>query len=365
MSKLAYLVSVAPWSHQHEQDSKAELRAWEPARAHAQPHAQAQVQAKVSSTAQTQAKAQAQAPAEFHAMVQTQVSARRTAKTKGAVGALGKVVLSLTLLGLAALHGASAELLDDVKASGKLTIATTGVYAPYTYHDESGKLTGFDVEVGRAIAAKLGLEPVFIENSWDGLIAGIDAQRYDIAMEQINDTPIRRAKYDFSAPYSSDHGVLVVRKDNDTIKDFADLKNVKMAQTLSNNWGQLAETYAHDIVNVQFFPQGLDMVAAGRAAANIESEVTVLGYLREKPNLPLKVVAKTVESSDAKIPVRQGNPKFVAALNQAIEELRAEGTLSKLSLAYLHIDIAPAAPEAAPAAAPASPAPASATAAAL
>ena len=88
--------------------------------------------------------------------------------------------LFLGVVGFASLNTASAELLDDVKAAGKLTIGTEGVYAPYTYHDDSGKLTGFDVEVGRAIAAKLGVEPVFVETSWDGLIAGLDAKRYDI-----------------------------------------------------------------------------------------------------------------------------------------------------------------------------------------
>ena len=255
--------------------------------------------------------------------------------------------LFLGVVGLASLNTASAELLDDVKAAGKLTIGTEGVYAPYTYHDDSGKLTGFDVEVGRAIAAKLGVEPVFVETSWDGLIAGLDAKRYDIVMEQINDTPQRRAKFDFTVPYSSDHGVLLVKKNNDKIKGFGDLKGVKMAQTISNNWGQLAETYGPELVNVQHFSQGLEVIASGRAEATIDSEVTFLGYREQKPNIDLKVVAKTVESADAKIPVRKGNPEFLAVLDQAIEELRADGTLSKLSLEFLHIDIAPAAPAAA------------------
>ena len=199
---------------------------------------------------------------------------------------LGAALALTAAFGFAA-NAAHAEDLDDIKARGVLTIGTEGVYAPYTYHDEKGRLTGYDVEVGRAIAKKLGVEAKFVETPWDALIAGIDAKRYDIGINQIGLSPERLAKYDFTKPYVSIKGVLLVRSDNGKIKGFEDLKGVRMAQ----------------------------------------------------PNVPVKVVATTKEGIDVAIPVRKGNPKLLAALNQALDELRAEGVLKALSIKFLGIDV--------------------------
>src|SRR5690606_31448482 len=73
---------------------------------------------------------------------------------------------------------ARAEL-ADVKAAGVLRIGTEGTYAPFTFHDASGALVGFDVELGREVAKRLGVKVEFLEGRWDGLIAGLDANRYD------------------------------------------------------------------------------------------------------------------------------------------------------------------------------------------
>lgn len=152
---------------------------------------------------------------------------------------LGAALALTAAFGFAA-NAAHAEDLDDIKARGVLTIGTEGVYAPYTYHDEKGRLTGYDVEVGRAIAKKLGVEAKFVETPWDALIAGIDAKRYDIGINQIGLSPERLAKYDFTKPYVSIKGVLLVRSDNEKIKGFEDLKGVRMAQTITSNWGKIA-----------------------------------------------------------------------------------------------------------------------------
>ena len=89
-------------------------------------------------------------------------------------------------------------------------IGTEGTYAPFTYHDESGKLTGFDVEIGTAIAQRLGVKPQFVEGKWDGLIAGLDVNRYDAVINEVAVTDARKAKYDFSDPYITSHAALIV-----------------------------------------------------------------------------------------------------------------------------------------------------------
>lgn len=141
---------------------------------------------------------------------------------------LAAAVLVYTTATLPALAG---ENLNKIKSSGTIRIGTEGTYAPFTFHDTSGKLVGFDVEIGEAVAEKLGVKAEFIEGKWDGLIAGIDADRYDAVINQVGITEARQQKYAFSEPYIASKAVLIVRDNNEEIKGFADLKGKKAAQS--------------------------------------------------------------------------------------------------------------------------------------
>ncbi|HEX5933572.1 MAG TPA: transporter substrate-binding domain-containing protein, partial [Pseudorhizobium sp.] len=100
-----------------------------------------------------------------------------------------KLVAAAVLVQAAvALPALAGENLDKIKSAGAIRIGTEGTYAPFTFHDASGKLVGFDVEIGEAIAEKLGVKPEFVEGKWDGLIAGLDADRYDAVINQVGIT---------------------------------------------------------------------------------------------------------------------------------------------------------------------------------
>ena len=102
----------------------------------------------------------------------------------------------------AATEETSGDLLSQIQANGTITVAMEGTWAPWTYHDENDNLVGYDVEVATKIAEKLGVEPKFVEGEWDGLLAGLDAGRYDIMVNGVDITPERAEKYDFSSPYA-------------------------------------------------------------------------------------------------------------------------------------------------------------------
>ena len=258
--------------------------------------------------------------------------ARKLAKSAALLSALGLVAAAI-------LNPAQAELLDDIQAKGKIVIGTEGVYAPYTYHDEQNNLTGYDVEVGRAIAAELGVKAEFVESPWDSLIAGLDAKRYDVVINQVGSTPDRRQKFDFSQPYTSVKGVLLVNQKNNELTSLEQLKGHKVATTITSNWGQIVTGLGGEIVGVQGFDQAVQLVASGRAEATVNSEIAWNDYLSVKPNVPVKVVDRTKESLNSEIPFHKGNPKFAAAIDQAINKLRDDGTLSELSLKFLHVDL--------------------------
>ena len=96
-------------------------------------------------------------------------------------------VIALTTLALATSTVASAKdsLLDRINQKGTITVGTEGTYAPFTYHDESGKLTGYDVEVTRAVAEKLGIKVEFKETNWDSMLAGLKAGRVFLFAKQL------------------------------------------------------------------------------------------------------------------------------------------------------------------------------------
>ena len=112
-------------------------------------------------------------------------------------------------------------------------MALEGAWQPWSYHDESDTLVGYDVEVSRAIAEKLGVEPEYVESDWDSLFAGLDAGRFDMVCNGVEVTDERALTYDFTTPYGYIHTALAVRKDNNEIKTFEDLKGKTTANSLA------------------------------------------------------------------------------------------------------------------------------------
>ena len=227
-----------------------------------------------------------------------------------------------------------ADDLDAIKAAGVIRIGTEGTYAPFTYHDASNQLVGFDVEIGRAIAQQLGVKAEFLEGKWDGLIAGLDAGRYDAVINQVGITEARKAKYDFSDPYIASKAVLIVRDDNAAIKGFEDLKGKKAAQSLTSNFGKLAEKYGASLVGTDGFDQSIQLVLNGRADATLNDSLSFLDFRKHKPDAKVKIVATEDNADYSGVIVRKGSPKLVAAINKALTEIKADGTYAAISAKY-------------------------------
>lgn len=253
-----------------------------------------------------------------------------------------KTLLALGLaavLQLGAAAGARADDLAAIKSAGVIKIGTEGTYAPFTYHDGSNELVGFDVEIGREIAKRLGVKAEFLEGKWDGLIAGLDARRYDAVINQVGITEARKAKYDFSKPYIASKAVLIVRDDNSAIKGFADLKGKKAAQSLTSNFGKLAEASGATLVGTDGFDQSIQLVLTGRADATINDSLSFLDFKKHKPDAKVRIVATESNADYSGVIVRKGNPELVAAIDQALDAIKADGTYAKISEKYFGADV--------------------------
>ncbi|MBO4318642.1 MAG: transporter substrate-binding domain-containing protein [Mailhella sp.] len=249
-------------------------------------------------------------------------------------------LLAAVLFGVCAVP-AEADMLSDIQAKGQIVIAMEGTWAPWTYHDEKDALVGFDVEVAKGIAARLGVKPVFAEGEWDGLFAGMDAGRYDIVVNGVEYTEERGQKYDFSVPYGYIHTSLVVLKNNDAIRSFEDLKGKTTANSIASTYMTLAEQYGAKTLGVDTLDETMMMVLSRRADATLNANVSFYDYMKVHPEAPLKEAAQTKEASLVCIPFRKGaeSAAFKAAVDAAIEDLRSSGELKAISEKYFGTDI--------------------------
>ena len=245
--------------------------------------------------------------------------------------------------GTAASSAASAggDLLSTIQSRGTLIVALEGAWQPWSFHDVDDTLVGYDVEVSRAIAEKLGVEPEYVESDWDSLFAGMDAGRYDMVCNGVEVTEERSKTYDFTTPYGYIHTALAVKKDNDSITSFENLDGKTTANSLASTYMELAESYGATVQGIDTLEETIQLLTAGRIDATLNADVSFYDYLNVHPDADFKLVAFTEEASHVAIPLRKGDETatLLEAINNAIEELRADGTLSELSKKYFGQDI--------------------------
>ena len=259
----------------------------------------------------------------------------------GSSGSSSAAASSTTSSSASGAAAAGSDLLSTIQSRGTLIVALEGAWQPWSYHDESDTLVGYDVEVSRAIAEKLGVEPEYVESDWDSLFAGMDAGRYDLVCNGVEVTDERSKTYDFTTPYGYIHTALAVKKDNDTITSFEDLKGKTTANSLASTYMELAESYGATVQGIDTLEETIQLLTAGRIDATLNADVSFYDYLNVHPDADFKIVALTEEASHVAIPLRKGEEtaSLRDAIDAAIEELRAEGTLTELSEKYFGQDI--------------------------
>lgn len=236
---------------------------------------------------------------------------------------------------------ADGDQLAQIQAAGKIVFAMEGAWAPWTYHDESGELVGFDTEVGQAIAQKLGVEAEFVEGEWDGLFTGLDTGRFDAVINGVDVTEERSEKYDFTNAYGYMRTALITSSDNTEITSFEDLAGKKTANSLNSTYMLLAEEYGAEVDGVDTLAETIEMVLSGRVDATLNAEVSYYDYMKEHPEAKIRIAALTEEATEVAIPLRKGDDSATLreAINNALDELRADGTLTALSEKYFGVDI--------------------------
>ncbi|MEK4228887.1 transporter substrate-binding domain-containing protein [Solibacillus sp. FSL H8-0538] len=223
--------------------------------------------------------------------------------------------------------------LQQIKEAGVITIGLEGTFPPFSFHDESGALTGFEYEIADQIAKDLGVEVKYVETKWDALIAGLDTDKYDFVINNISITDERKEKYDFTIPYMRSVAKLAVHTDSD-IQSLEDFAGKKAAQTITSNFAQEAIDLGAEVVPMDNLTNSIELVLQKRADGTIHDQVTFLTFLKEQKDAPLRLVEGEVSSTDIALILNQNNEEFREALNDIIKKRSEDGTFAAISEKY-------------------------------
>lgn len=257
---------------------------------------------------------------------------------------LGSVFIGAALLtvGLSACSSKSSSATENLglNQKGKLTIGLEGTYAPYSYR-KNGKLTGFEVELGKALAKQMGLKAKFVPTKWDGLVAGLGSNKYDIVLNNITKTPERAKSYLFSKPYIYSRYVLISSTDKSSLNSLKDIKGLKFAEGTGTNNEQVAKKFGAEIVPSGDFTTSIALIKQGRVAGTINAREAWLAYKKSNSTTGLKVKDVSSEQKAAQVVAlfNKKSTKLQQKTNQALAKLRQNGTLTKLSKKYFNGDI--------------------------
>ncbi|RHW40445.1 amino acid ABC transporter substrate-binding protein [Neobacillus notoginsengisoli] len=248
-------------------------------------------------------------------------------------------ILSFCLLSVLLLSGCAekAKLEDGSKLirKGEFTFAASGEFKPFSYMKDDLTMTGFDVEVGKAVAKELGLKPVPKRIKFKGIVEGVKTGRADAAVASHTINPERSKHVSFSTPYYYSGPQIFVRPDSE-IKTVDDLKGKEVAVAKGSTYADTASKYTSNLKMYDSDITALNALSIGRHDAVITDFVTGKSAAKEGFEIEGR---QLIERSEQAIVLPQDNPALLKKVNEALEALRQDGTLSKISMKYFGEDI--------------------------
>ncbi|WP_263261437.1 cystine ABC transporter substrate-binding protein [Pseudomonas sp. RIT-PI-S] len=252
--------------------------------------------------------------------------------------------LAFTTLALATAFGAQAQAsgqLQQIKDNGAIKVGLEGTYPPFSYVDEQGKLTGFEVELSQALAKELGVKADIQPTKWDGILAALESKRLDVVINQVTISEERKKKYDFSVPYTVSGIQALTRKaDAASITKADDLAGKKVGVGLGTNYEQwLKENQPKaDVRTYEDDPTKFQDLMNKRIDAILVDRLAALDTVK-KTGDKLAVAGPAFSRQEAGIAVRKGEPELLKAIDDALAKLRKDGTLAQLSQKWFGADV--------------------------
>lgn len=246
-------------------------------------------------------------------------------------------VLRYFLLGslILACSSARVDTLDKIKKSGKFLIGTDATYPPFESKDlQTGEVTGFDIDLMKAICQKLGVEPEFITVPFDGIIPGLNNHKYDAIISSFTITVDREEVVDFSEPYYVAGQAIAIPRTDTLVKGIENLTGKRIGTQLGTTGEILAkqipraEVISFDNISAAF----IDM-ENGKLDAIINDRPTSQMIINVRRSA--KIVGPLLTKESYGIAVRQGDSKLLEAINAALKQLNDEGEIGQLQKKWI------------------------------
>jgi polar amino acid transport system substrate-binding protein len=222
----------------------------------------------------------------------------------------------------------------DLVSPGKLTIVSSGGFVPFS-DMKDGKMVGYDIDVGTEIAKILGLEPKFEKADFSGMITGILNGRYDIAINSHTITEERKKQVNFTQPYYYS-GSMIFSPSGSNIKTVDDLKSATVALNRSSSYYEEAQQFTKKFDFYDDDLRALQAVADGHGDAGITDAIS--GKTAIANGLKLEAQQQFSKTEQA-IPIDKSNKKLLKAINDAMDQLKANGKLKELSIKWVGFDV--------------------------
>lgn len=217
--------------------------------------------------------------------------------------------------------------LSAMAAPRTIKVATDATWPPMEMVDANKKIVGYDIDFLTAVAKEAGVTVEFKNTAWDGIFAGLDSGQYDAIISSVTITDERKAKYDFTEPYTSIGQILVVPKTDKTSKKIADLKGKKIGAQIGTT-GAFAikkvagvELKGYDEIGLAF-----EDMAAGRVSAVVCDEPVAAHFALQKKEYKekFKIVGTSFTKEGYGIVVKKGNKELVDLLNKGIKAVKTK-----------------------------------------
>jgi cystine transport system substrate-binding protein len=227
------------------------------------------------------------------------------------------------------------DLLNEIKTAGVIKVGLMGTYAPYNFLNENKEIDGFDADIAKEVAKRLGVKVEFAPQEFSGLIPSLQAGKIDAIISQVTITDERKQQIDFTQPYITNQVKIIVKEDNDSITKLEDFKGKNIGVGLGTNDESylrndvLPQVGNFEIKTYDDVITSLQDLNAGRIDATINN-LYALKPIVDKNGYKIKAVGDAIKSDQAGIAIRKNNPEFLAALDQALTDMKADGTYNTI-----------------------------------
>lgn len=226
-----------------------------------------------------------------------------------------------------------------------LIVATEGVYPPFSYVDDNGQLTGFDTDIARALCRQMERECELRQVAWSDLIPEMEAGRVDFSVASMAKTEDRSRRVNFTDYYYRSHSTFA--GDPDRFSDISPkvLKGVRLATGRDTIQADFLQNHYPDseIILTDDLPQTLELLKSGKADLALSDTINLLDFLQQPESLQFDYIGDPLQAeelhSKAHIAVRKGEEQLLEDLNEALEDIRLDGSYERINRKYFPFSI--------------------------